>query len=118
MEKRPLPQRAPTPGTPDHAPPRQNKPLVATRCDDIAARIPNIADRPESALHGPLLLSESYPHSTTFKRNHDKLSYYFTLSAIPLREHVYHLSRHTRWDAGSTTLPGYRFLQAAQGEGP
>ena len=67
---------------------------------------------------GPLLLSESYPHSTTFKRNHDKLSYYFTLSAIPLREHVYHLSRHPRWDAGSTTLPGYRFLQAAQGEGP
>ena len=69
---------------------------------------------------GPLLLSESYPHSTTFKRNHDKLSYYFTLSAIPLREHVYHLSRHTRWDAGSTTvtLPAYRFLQAAQGEGP
>ena len=67
---------------------------------------------------GPLLLSESYPHSTTFKRNHDKLSYYFTLSAIPLREHVHHLSRHTRWDAGSTTLPAYRFLQAAQGEGP
>jgi len=24
VEKRPLPQRAPTPGTPDHAPPRQN----------------------------------------------------------------------------------------------
>ena len=24
MEKRPLPQRAPTPGTPDHVPPRQN----------------------------------------------------------------------------------------------
>ena len=67
---------------------------------------------------GPLLLS--YPHSTIFKRNHDKLAYYFTLSAIPLREHVYHLSRHTRWDAGSTTvtLPAYRFLQAAQGEGP
>ena len=66
----------------------------------------------------PLLLS--YPHSIIFKRNHDKLSYYFTLSAIPLREHVYHLSRHTRWDAGSTTvtLPAYRFLQAAQGEGP
>jgi len=29
-----------------------------------------------------------------------------------------HDSRHTRWDAGSTTLPAYRFLQAAQGEGP
>ena len=60
---------------------------------------------------GPLLLSESYPHSTTFKRNHDKLSYYFTLSANPLREHVKLLSRHTRWVAGSTTLSAYSFPQ-------
>ena len=28
------------------------------------------------------------------------------------------VAMYTRWDAGSTTLPAYRFLQAAQGEGP
>ena len=48
-----------------------------------------------------------------FKRNHDKLSYYFKLSAIPLREHVKLLSRHTRWVAGSSVLSAYRFLQEA-----
>ena len=52
--------------------------------------------------------------TTTFKRNHDKLSYYFKLSAIPLREHVKVLSRHTRWVpvAGSITLSAYRFAAA------
>ena len=50
---------------------------------------------------------------TTFKRNHDKLSYYFKLSAIPLREHVKLLSRHTRWPgvADNSVLSAYRFLQ-------
>ena len=42
--------------------------------------------------------------TTTFKRNHDKLSYYFKLSAIPLREHVKLLSRRTSWVAGIITL--------------
>ena len=37
MEKRPLPQRAPTPGTPDHAPPRQNKPREGGRRAKILA---------------------------------------------------------------------------------
>ena len=32
---------------------------------------------------------------TTLKRNHDKNSYYLKFSAIPLREHVKFLSRHT-----------------------
>ena len=42
--------------------------------------------------------------TVTFKRNHDKLSYYFKLSAIPLREHVKLLSRRTSWVAGIITL--------------
>ena len=42
MEKRPLPQRAPTPGTPDHAPPRQNKPTTGAnpRAPGPPARAP------------------------------------------------------------------------------
>ena len=58
------------------------------------------------------LLSLPVSFGTTtlaFKRNHDKLSYYFKLSAIPLREHVKLLSRHTRWVAGSFALSAYRF---------
>ena len=42
--------------------------------------------------------------TTTFKHNHDKVSYYFKLSAIPLREHVKLLSRRTSWVAGIITL--------------
>ena len=53
----------------------------------------------------------SYLVLTTFKRNHDKNSYYLKFSAIPLREHVKLLSRHTRWVAGSSLLSAYRFLQ-------
>ena len=55
------------------------------------------------------LLSSSYPD--TFKRKHDKPSYYLKFSANPLREHVKFLSRHTRWVAGSCALLAYRFLQ-------
>ena len=55
------------------------------------------------------LLSSSYPD--TFKRKHDKPSYYLKFSANPLREHVKFLSRHTRWVAGSSALSAYRFLQ-------
>ena len=50
---------------------------------------------------------------TTFKRNHDKNSYYLKFSAIPLREHVKLLSRHIRWVAGSSLLSAYRFLHEA-----
>ena len=64
-----------------------------------------------STLVGSSPLPSSYLVLTTFKRNHDKLSYYLKFSAIPLREHVKFLSRHTRWVAGSTTLSAYRFLQ-------
>ena len=63
-------------------------------------------------------LPSFYPVLTTFKRNHDKLSYYFKLSAIPFRgrELVKLLSRHTvtRWvpvAGGSITLLAYRFPQ-------
>ena len=56
------------------------------------------------------LLSSSYPD--TFKRKHDKPSYYLKFSANPLREHVKFLSRHTRWVAGSCALLAYRSLQA------
>ena len=58
-----------------------------------------------STLVGSSPLPSSYLVLTTFKRNHDKLSYYLKFSAIPLREHVKFLSRHTpgRWVAGSTT---------------
>ena len=56
------------------------------------------------------LLSSSYPD--TFKRKHDKPSYYLKFSANPLREHVKFLtSRHTRWVAGCSVLSAYRFLQ-------
>ena len=48
---------------------------------------------------------------TTFKRNHDKNSYYLKFSAIPLRGYVKLLSRHTRWVADSSVLSAYRFLQ-------
>ena len=60
------------------------------------------------------LLSLPVSFGTTtlaFKRNHDKLSYYFTLGAKPLREHVKLRSRHTRWVAGSTKLSAYSFPQ-------
>ena len=56
------------------------------------------------------LLSSSYPD--TFKRKHDRPSYYLKFSANPLREHVKFLSRHTRWVAGSCTLLAYRFPQS------
>ena len=48
-----------------------------------------------STLVGSSPLPSSYLVLTTFKRNHDKLSYYLKFSAIPLREHVKFLSRHT-----------------------
>ena len=64
-----------------------------------------------STLVGSSPLPSSYLVLTTFKRNHDKLSYYLKFSAIPLREHVTLLSRHTRWVAGSSVLSTYRFLQ-------
>ena len=50
-------------------------------------------------------------YSDTFKRNHERTSYYLKFSANPLREHVKFLSRHTRWVAGSSALSAYRFLQ-------
>ena len=52
-------------------------------------------------------------YSNTFKRNHDRTSYYLKFSAIPLREHVKFLSRHTGWVTGSTALSAYRFLHKA-----
>ena len=61
------------------------------------------------------LLSSSYPD--TFKRKHDKPSYYLKFSANPLREHVKFLSRHTRWVAGSYALAAYRFSQSESGPG-
>ena len=64
-----------------------------------------------STLVGSSPLPSSYLVLTTFKRNHDKNSYYLKFSAIPLREHVKFLSRHTRWVAGSCALLAYRFLQ-------
>ena len=39
-----------------------------------------------STLVGSFPLPSSYLGPTTFKRNHDKLSYYLKFSAIPLRE--------------------------------
>ena len=69
-----------------------------------------------STLVGSSPLPSSYLVLTTFKRNHrnhrnhDRFSYYLKFSAIPLREHVKFLSRHTRWVAGSTALSAYRFL--------
>ena len=61
-------------------------------------------------LVGSSPLPSSYLILTTFKRNHDRTSYYLKFSAIPLREHVKLLSRHTRWVAGSYVLSAYRFL--------
>ena len=72
-----------------------------------------------STLLGSSPLPSSYLVLTTFKRNHrnhrnhDRFSYYLKFSAIPLREHVKFLSRHTRWVAGSTALSAYRFLHKA-----
>ena len=56
-------------------------------------------------LVGSSPLPSSYLILTTFKRNHDRTSYYLKFSAIPLREHVKFLSRHTRWVAGAVGLP-------------
>ena len=75
-----------------------------------ASYVREILPYPSTLVGYPIpLLSSSYPD--TFKRKHDRPSYYLKFSANPLREHVKFLSRHTRWVAGSTELSAYRILQ-------
>ena len=82
------------------------------KCETVPTVVREILPYPSTLVGYPPPLPSSYLVLTTFKRNHDKNSYYLKFSAIPLREHVKLLSRHTRWVAGSTALSAYRFLHA------
>ena len=87
------------------------KEAVATVTGPGAPGVWEILPYPSTPLVGCPPPSFLLSYFDTFKRNHERTSYYLKFSANPLREHVKFLSRHTRWVAGSSALSAYRFLQ-------